>query len=73
VREEGPTDRVISSFNSTHCSVTIADALRRHFSKWGHVSNAQILMNHNNTAPKSRGFGFVTFSDEATALDVLGV
>jgi cold-inducible RNA-binding protein len=43
--------------------------LQQHFSQYGAIESAVILKNINNG--QSRGFGFVTFKDEAVAQDLI--
>jgi len=45
------------------------EELKQHFSEYGEVEKADILK-HINTG-ESRGFGFVTFKDEAVAIDLV--
>lgn len=46
---------------------TTEDGLRKAFEKYGHLEDAVIITDRDTG--RSRGFGFVTFSDDAAALE----
>lgn len=49
---------------------TTTDDLRRAFEAYGEVSDAKVIMDRDTD--RSRGFGFVTFSDDSAAVSAIG-
>lgn len=64
--------------HTTRCKVFVGglpsgcgnDEFKGYFSQYGEVADAQVMIDHNTG--NSRGFGFVTFGNEATVSAVVG-
>ncbi|CAN8063697.1 unnamed protein product [Agarophyton chilense] len=76
---EGPSQGAPHrAHHTTKCKVFVGglpsgcggDEFRNYFSRYGEVVDAQVMIDHNTG--NSRGFGFVTFANEATVNTVVG-